>query len=827
MSKTKLTRGIFFCLIAIFLLMPLTLRANILIISPHPDDDIIMASGVIRTALVRGESVRVVYMTNGDYAGGVNTGYTRQAEAVAGQLVLGMQEDNLIFLGYPDSCLNELYTRYPSSSDVFVTKNGQSATYGNRGLGRTDYHTYAFGSAAFYNGYNVTGDLKSIIYSFQPDHIVVTSEFDAHSDHKTAYMFLKHALSKVLEEKPDYNPTIHKTIIRQTSSDWPNLLDSTAYFTEIPNLSGTGLIWGNRESLDAPLSMQSTFYPENLKHLATDAHVTQKGSSEFLGRFIHKDEFFWVEQYSGSNQPPVANAGLDQIVEEGVATHLDGSKSFDHNYDPVTYMWRQTNGTAVTLSDPTSVNPAFTAPTGLSHDEILTFELIVSDGVLVTLPDHTNVLVRSSAPQPVYSNINAQIASVNASSTFRTSSVTNVADGCTDGYPGDATCEWISNGNRGEWVELHWVSPVTVGKVVIHDRPNIRDQVLSGTLVFSDGSSIQVGPLENSARGVEYRFPRREITWLRLIVNEVSSTTSYAGLAEIEVFEARENIAPFAIVAASTESEYTHQQAIKAVDGCIDGYPGDPACEWATKSEKAGAWLELSWPVGHAVDQVILYDRPNSTDQILSGTITFSDGSSIHVGPLENSGKGVAYSFPRKEITWLRLTINSVKTGTANVGLAEIEVFEIGVSGANNTTQVNIAPDATVVASSQNTRPDQQAIKAVDGCIDGYPGDPACEWATVAEKAGAWIELAWPIEHRVNKVVLYDRCNSYDRILGGIITFSDGANIEVGPLENSCKGMMYTFSARPVNWLRFTVTRASTGTANVGLAEIEVFETSE
>lgn len=826
MWNIKLALGMLTCLTVIFLMMPLTLSANILVISPHPDDDIIMASGVIHSALRRGELVRVVYMTNGDYSG-ITRGYARQAEAVDAQLILSMEEDNLIFLGYPDGYLSELYDHYPLSTDVFVSPNGQSITYGNRGLGRSDYHTYLFGSAAYYNRNNLVSDLKSIIVSFQPDHIIVTSELDGHGDHKTTYRFLRAALSEILSEQPTYNPTIHKTIIRpKTSTDWPNPLDPSVYFSEIPDLSSIGLIWENRESLDVPLSMQSTFYPDNLKHRAADAHVTQNGSSALLGRFVHKDEFFWVEQCSGSNQPPVANAGIDQIVEEGTVVYLDGSKSFDHSHDPITYTWRQVNGTRVILSDPGSVNPAFTVPTGLLHDEILTFELTISDGAFVTLPDHTNVLVGSSAPQPVYSSINSQIISISASSTFRTSNVDNVVDGCVNGYPSDPTCEWVSQGRQGEWVELHWASQVSVGKIVLYDRPNVRDQVLSGTLVFSDGSSIQLGPLENSARAVEYKFPRREITWLRLIIDTVSSTTSTIGLAEIEVFEARINVAPLAYVTASTEN-CPYQCAIKAVDGHADGYPGDFTREWSTKLQRIGAWLELSWPVEHEVDMVVLYDRPNNTDQILSATLTFSDGTSMQVGPLVNSGQGVTYSFPKKRITWLRLTVDAVKARTANIGLAEIEVFEIGVSNGNLTPQVNIAPDASVTASSQNTQPDQRAVKAIDGCVDGYPGDITCEWATIFEKTGAWIEITWPMEHSVNKVILYDRCNSSDRILSGTLTFSDGTSIQVAPLDNSCRGMMYVFPAKMINWLRFSITGVSSGTVNIGLAEIEVFEEND
>jgi len=42
---------------------------------------------------------------------------------------------------------------------------------------------------------------------------------------------------------------------------------------------------------------------------------------------------------------------------------------------------------------------------------------------------------------------------------------------------------------------------------------------------------------------------------------------------------------------------------------------------------------------------VVLYDRPNATDQITGGTLTFSDGSSVAVGSLANDGSPVTVAF--------------------------------------------------------------------------------------------------------------------------------------------------------------------------------------
>jgi len=129
--------------------------AQILVIAPHPDDELITSAGVILNAVKRGEAVRVVYLTNGDYYS-LSDGLLRQGESVTGQAHLGMIENNLIFLGYPDGYLQTIYDSYTNPGDIYTSPNGQSVTYGNRGLGGADYHYYRFGSHANYNRVNAS-----------------------------------------------------------------------------------------------------------------------------------------------------------------------------------------------------------------------------------------------------------------------------------------------------------------------------------------------------------------------------------------------------------------------------------------------------------------------------------------------------------------------------------------------------------------------------------------------------------------------------------------------------------------------------------------------
>ena len=47
----------------------------------------------------------------------------------------------------------------------------------------------------------------------------------------------------------------------------------------------------------------------------------------------------------------------------------------------------------------------------------------------------------------------------------------------------------------------------------------------------------------------------------------------------------------------------------------------------------AGSWLKLTWSSPQTINTVVLYDRPNTNDQVTGGTLTFSDGSTIAVRP--------------------------------------------------------------------------------------------------------------------------------------------------------------------------------------------------
>jgi hypothetical protein len=75
------------------------------------------------------------------------------------------------------------------------------------------------------------------------------------------------------------------------------------------------------------------------------------------------------------DDPPVADAGPNQVnVPAGLIT-LNGSGSYSPDGNPITYSWTESYGPAVTLSAPTSAITTFTAVAG----QFYTFRLLVKD----------------------------------------------------------------------------------------------------------------------------------------------------------------------------------------------------------------------------------------------------------------------------------------------------------------------------------------------------------------------------------------------------------------------------------------------------------------
>ncbi len=159
------------------------------------------------------------------------------------------------------------------------------------------------------------------------------------------------------------------------------------------------------------------------------------------------------------------------------------------------------------------------------------------------------------------------------------------------------------------------------------------------------------------------------------------------------------DLAMLATATASSEATAYGQTAAKAIDGVVDGFPGDHTKEWATDGGGAGSWLKLTWSSPVTLATIVLFDRPNGNDQITSATLTFSNGTQIPVGALPNDGTGLTVNVPNITTTTLTLTVNSVSATTPNVGLAEIQAYRPAGSGGGEPEPIASAGPAQTVAA--------------------------------------------------------------------------------------------------------------------------------
>ncbi len=131
---------------------------SLLVVAPHPDDEVLGAGGAIQLHLTAGKRVGVVYLTSGESTVGLvdrpeaDRLVARRAEALASSEILGLAAGDLHFLGLPDG-------RLPADDS-------------DPGLAPA------------------VDALAEILQGCQADLVLVTPPFDAHRDHRAAALMV-------------------------------------------------------------------------------------------------------------------------------------------------------------------------------------------------------------------------------------------------------------------------------------------------------------------------------------------------------------------------------------------------------------------------------------------------------------------------------------------------------------------------------------------------------------------------------------------------------------------------------------------------------------
>lgn len=281
---------------------------RLLIIAPHPDDEVLGCGGLIATANALQIPVKVVYLTAGDgftAAAALTTRSTPDARDCLqlGQLriqesrqalkALGLNSESVVVLGYPDRGLLAMALR---PNRVYRSPATQATT-----VPYTDTLT----PGAPYTAPALIADLRRVIAEFQPTRVFTTHPLDDHEDHTAAALFACEAIEQAhsageLAQKPAlYYYIVHR-------GDWPLPQG------EHPNRPLTPPIGLLSEAWQVfPLSHAA----QERKRAALQAHESQYAlMTRFLSSFLRQNELF--------APAPAPRAYYAQPFDDNPAIHL-------------------------------------------------------------------------------------------------------------------------------------------------------------------------------------------------------------------------------------------------------------------------------------------------------------------------------------------------------------------------------------------------------------------------------------------------------------------------------------------------------------------------
>lgn len=184
---------------------------RIIVFAPHPDDEILGCAGLIQKAIKNECDVYVVYLTNGDHnqipyriydkkiitrpTDYIKLGEIRRKESINATSIIGIPQQKLIFLGYPDfGCLKiweEFWGENKRPFMSFLTR-ARSVPY---------KENFSYGRP--YISDSILNDIKTIIQQLKPEKIFITSPFDTNVDHRALYNFIRAATLEIKDIKPE------------------------------------------------------------------------------------------------------------------------------------------------------------------------------------------------------------------------------------------------------------------------------------------------------------------------------------------------------------------------------------------------------------------------------------------------------------------------------------------------------------------------------------------------------------------------------------------------------------------------------------------------
>lgn len=176
---------------------------RLLVMAPHPDDETLGAGGTLQMTRAAGGAARIVFVTNGDGSRSTQISLNlrtrryhtfrgvarlRRAEAKNAARVLGVFEDDVIFLGYPDGGLRAIWENHPSPKRLYRSKTTRA---------RRSPYISSQTLHANYCAPSLLDDVTRTLMDFQPNLILTTHPTDMHPDHAALFAVTRAALNNL------------------------------------------------------------------------------------------------------------------------------------------------------------------------------------------------------------------------------------------------------------------------------------------------------------------------------------------------------------------------------------------------------------------------------------------------------------------------------------------------------------------------------------------------------------------------------------------------------------------------------------------------------
>lgn len=315
--------------------LPVENYGRLLVVSPHPDDETLISAGLMQRLLAQGGEVRVVITTNGDCqqtaprkefhqlkldaADYIRLGMMRQNEIVAGLGILGVGDEHIDFLSYPDLGLSSMWAHYWHPSNPFRSSSTKAT--------RSPYPR-TFNPDSNYAGEHLYKDLVKIIDNYRPDLIIFTNSFDTHPDHRAIGMYTRLALATVQARDPAFQAVAYGSLVHRANYPHPTGVHTDLELLPPPNLTRLGVEW-LRVDLEPH---QVTQKLSALKDFRSQMGVME----DFLDAFGRKNELFStlpVAHLPQLSQGNLENPNSWRNVHGAVVGYLDRSPRMDFYAD--------------------------------------------------------------------------------------------------------------------------------------------------------------------------------------------------------------------------------------------------------------------------------------------------------------------------------------------------------------------------------------------------------------------------------------------------------------------------------------------------------------